>query len=305
MKNRTITITTYKHQWALDLQNGVATIHPRKRYPLGFLRAFSKKFSFLAVDRKIENDPSVIYEDDPDIAVGAQKFTTPIDIEVQENRADVFAALLKRYGIDISGKSVLDISGGSGVFVKRLLHHGAISVSNTEFSMGSVKYGKEVLGIPAYYYDLNSDKLSQVIAADAKYDVVMLRGCIEFCDNLDQLIDELKIITHKESILVLTFIDPTLGVALRTQFDQYNVKICRPAVVVNEAFHKKGYTNLIDSEMFLFERNYAYMHLRGPFSLFYVWYLIFGLIKLRKHNYPRDFHALDAKCALVAYKLKS
>ncbi len=302
MKNSNITITTYKHLWSVNLQTGVASISPRGNYPLSFLSLLSKKFSFLARDKKIDDEPSLIYEDDPDIAVGAQKFTTPIDITVQENRADIFADIMQRNGISFNGKSVLDISGGSGVFVKQLLKHGAVSVCNTEFSQGSVNYGKEVLGIPAFHYDLNKDKLSAVLGEERKFDVVMLRGCIEFCDDLDKLISELKLITHKDSIIILTFIDPTLGVALRTQFDQYNVKVCRPAAVVNQSFNGSGFTNLFNTEMFLFERNYAYMHLRWPFSVFYVFYLISGLRTLHKHKYPLDFHALDAKCALVAFK---
>lgn len=299
-----MTITTYKHLWSVNLQTGVAAISPREHYPLSFLRLFSKKFSFLARDKKIDDEPSLIYEDYPGITVGAQKFTTPIDITVQENRADIFADIMQRYGISFNGKSVLDISGGSGVFVKQLLKYGAVSVCNTEFSQGSVNYGKEVLGIPAFHYDLNKDKLSAVLGEERKFDVVMLRGCIEFCDDLDKLISELKLITHKDSIIILTFIDPTLGVALRTQFDQYNVKVCRPAAVVNQSFNRSGFANLLNTEMFLFERNYAYMFLRFPFSVFYVFYLISGLRTLHKNKYPLDFHALDAKCALVAFKLR-
>lgn len=303
IKDKNIIIHTYKHKWSINTSNGICVIQSRNWYPLGFLKIFSKKLAFLAKDKKVTDNPSLIYEADSDISLGTQKFTTQGDIELQEDRADIFCALLKRYGVNVHGKSVLDISGGSGVFVKQLLNHGAISVSNTEFSKGAVDYGKEILDIPAYYFDINKHKLSEIVNQNIKYDVVMLRGCIEFCDNLEELIDELKIITHKQSILILTFVDPTLGVALRTQFDQYNLKICRPPTSVNETFTKKGYTTLIDSEMFLFDRNYAFRHLKNPLGIFYIFYLILGLFKLRKHSLPIDFHALDAKCALMAYRL--
>ena len=133
----------------------------------------------------------------------------------------------------------------------------------------------------------------------------MLRGCIEFCDDLSNLVKELKLITHKNSFVVLNFIDPTLGVALRTMFDQYNVRVCRPPDIVQKYFTKNDFVTKKNTEIFLFDRNFAYQRLIWPSTPFYIYYLILALFKIHKYKYPRDFHSLDCKAALLILNRKN
>tara|TARA_B100001093_G_C25983334_1_gene658386 strand:- start:121 stop:519 length:399 start_codon:yes stop_codon:yes gene_type:complete len=127
----------------------------------------------------------------------------------------------------------------------------------------------------------------------------MLRGCIEFCNDLIPLIKELKLISHQNSIIILTYIIPTLGAALRTMFDQYNVKVCRPTKVIENDFSSCDYKTKINSEIFLFDRNYSYQRLVWPYTPFYIYYLILAIFRIHKHNYPHDFHSLDCKTGLL------
>ena len=300
-RRNNLTIKTYKSIWDLDLNSGIASVKSRKRYPLQFFSKMHRKLRILGKDTKIENDPSLIYESTDDYAGGQQNFCSVDDINVQAHRADIFCEILKGYNISLLNQSILDISGGSGVFVKRLLNHGAKEVMNTEFSKLAVQYSRSQLGIPAVHYDINKDKLVD-LTNGKKFDVILLRGCIEFCDDLDQLSKDLSEVTHENSIVILTFIHPTLGVALRTSFDQYNVKYCRPSSSVASYFENNGYISLVNSEIFLFDRNYAFAHLKWPFFPFYVFYLIKALWKLKQYNYPLDFHALDSKCPLLILK---
>ena len=281
-------IKTYKHNWNYNLSNGVTTIKSRKKYPLSFLSFFSKKFNILSRNKEIEKDPSIIYE----------YFVSKKDISVQTDRANAFSNILKRYGIDFNGKTILDISGGNGVFVKQFLKFGAKSVTNTEYSKDAVNFSKKTLKINSFEYDINVDKLSSVLKNE-KFDIIMLRGCIEFCEDLIPLTKELKLISHQNSIIIFSFIIPTLGAALRTQFDQYNVKVCRPAKFIEQHFSKNDFETKINSEIFLFDRNYAYQKLKWPYTPFYIYYLILALFKVHKNNYPNDFHSLDCKTGLL------
>ena len=299
INKETLDLYTYKSVWSLNLKNGAASVRPRKTYPLSFLSKLSRKFSILGKNSRVELDPSLIYESTEDYSGGQQNFCSDADISVQSERADKFADFLKKYKISFDDKSVLDVSGGSGVFVKRLMQYGARDVMNTEFSQAAVSYSINSLGISASKYDLNTDKIIDVIGDGKKFDIVMLRGCIEFCDSLEKLANDLKEITHKKSVIILTFIAPTLGSALRTSFDQYNISHSRPANIVSDIFLKAGYSNAVDTEIFLFDRNYAFSHLKWPFSPFYLFYLIKNLWKLHKAGYPLDFHALDSKCPLL------
>ena len=297
MSSIIIRIKTYKHIWHVDINTGVSVILDRPFYPLGFLAYLSKKLAIFGKSKKIIDDPSSIY--DANTSFG-QEFVSENDIKLQSERAKIFHSLLKMWDIKTEGKSILDLSGGNGVFVNEFKKMGARSVAHTEFSRDAVRYAKENLKINSSLYDINSDTLKNLF--EEKFDIIMLRGCIEFCDNFKQFSEQLVEISHKNTIVILTFINPTLGVALRTQFDQYNVRVCRPPETVDMILREQGFKGFLDTEMFLYDRNYAYQHVKGRLALFYIFYLALNLFTLRKHQYPRDFHSLDCKCSVMAFK---
>ena len=289
---------TYKHRWTLDKSNGSVKIRERSFYPLAWLgwltNLLEKKFRVnFRKDNRIVKDSGEQYD----------YFTNPEDINIQSERADIFAEILNKENFNISDKSLLDISGGNGVFAKRFLKHGAGSVAITEFNKDSVEYTKNNLGIPAFYFDLNNHKISDLI--DKKFDVIMLRGCIEFCNDLSALTKDLKKISHKNTIVIVTFIVPTLGAALRTQFDQYNVLKLRQIDTVENIFSSNEWEVKSNTEMFLFSRNYAFDHLTSSLNWFYLLYAFFILRKLNKNHNPFEFHALDCKCQLMLFGIKN
>jgi 2-polyprenyl-3-methyl-5-hydroxy-6-metoxy-1,4-benzoquinol methylase len=295
-------IITYKSEWHYNVKNGVATIVPRNTYPLRILGKLSKRFAIFEKNKEVEKNPSLIYENLKNYKNGAQNFCTNKDLKLQKNRARCFAKILSQNNISLKNKSILDISGGSGMFVKTLQEFGACKTSMTEFSQAAVEYSKNNLKIPSYYFDLQKHSLLEIFPKKTKFDIIMLRGCIEFCIDLNKLAKEVSQISHKNTILVLTFINPTLGVALRTSFDQYNVKICRPPELTKKIFNRNGFNIAVNSEIFLFDRNYAFHHLKSPLYIFYIYYLWRNLVKIRKAKYSRDFHALDCKCAFQIYR---
>lgn len=144
----------------------------------------------------------------------------------------------------------------------------------------------------AHVFDINKGKLRGILPDD--YDVVLLRGCIEFCTDLKSFIDNLRDILQPGSIVLYTMIIPTLGAALRTQFDQYNVLRLRQPSVMSEEHQRKGFECIYNEDIFLHNRVYPYEHLRNKKSLFYLYYLAPALYRLRKaQNYP--FHTLDCR----------
>lgn len=157
---------TYKHVWFIDDKSGEVFIKNRKRAPLDFLARHMTRFRILSNDRNIEKNPVVFYEGDSPLG---QKFLSREDIEVQVKRAQDFWNFFRQNGLDLSGKSILDVSGGNGVFARTLLNLGAKRVQITELSPAAVDYAKNELGLEAKVCDLNLHHLTDLLRGGGSY----------------------------------------------------------------------------------------------------------------------------------------
>lgn len=287
---------TYKHNWK-RIASGDWVIENRSFYYFGFLKFFGGKYKVFGKQKTLDLNPESIYEEND---LNGQKFMNVSDNDVQKTRVKKF--LEDKFILNlIQNKRILDVSGGSGYFGSELINYGASSVMTTELSQQVVNFTKLNTGLESFTFDINKDDLNKL--NQGKFDLILLRGCVEFSTDLSKLVDQLISVLNNEGQVLVTFIEPTLGSALRTQFDDYNVKVLRSASKIEKSFTSKKFIMCYQKELFLFNRDYAFEHLRGALKIFYIYYLLKYLI-LRRNKTFIDFLSLEAKCALRIFQKK-
>jgi ubiquinone/menaquinone biosynthesis C-methylase UbiE len=176
--------------------------------------------------------------------------------------ANFYEKVLIRYGIDVKGKSVLDISGGPGFFARDL---GKIAghVVMTEFNLPSVEFARSKLGVEAFLYDFNSHVISD--CTSDRFDIVMIRYAINFCTDIPRFLHQLKKVLHPNAlVLVCGFVLPSLGVCLQWQFDDYTYPILYNPETMEKLFAQAGFSirNRYDGGAYRYNRD-----LRWPQAL--------------------------------------
>lgn len=211
-----LSIPTYKRDWHCCSDCGTAVAEDRAQYPLRFL-------PYPDLKRSQNLDEEKMYD----------YFVDDIHVNwsIREGR-EFLNDFLTTQGIDIAGKTVLDISGGNGHVLKQLELAGA-SVTLTEINHKTIDYAHRTHGFPVYEYNLNKHDLQEVTGKT--YDIILLRACIMFAHNLPQLIDQLKRCLNPGGMVIVNHsVIPTLGVMLRVQLDEFSYYALRqPEAIIN------------------------------------------------------------------------
>ena len=156
-----------------------------------------------------------------------------------ENEWQFYEKIFVKHHIDIKDKKILDISGGPGFFTKNLSENAQRAVM-TEYNQTSVELAKEILGIEAYRFDLNTDTLDAIF--DEPFDVILMRGaCINFCNDLDTYLESLKQIMHPDTIVYVTHCPAKLGPCLQWQLDDYTYNYLFNPETIVRAFTAAGF----------------------------------------------------------------
>jgi SAM-dependent methyltransferase len=221
-KGSLVALRTYKRDWYLCGACGTGFPRPRDFYPLSFL-------PFADLKRRKDQDEQSIYD----------YFVLPDHARLSKLDADAFLKQCDDDGVSFDGKRVLDVSGGSGFFLKEIERRGA-RVALTEFNKKAVEFARRTHGFEAYEFDFNRDCLRDVVPG--QFDIVMLRAAIMFCDDLDALAAGLLQITKPGArILIVHSVVPTLGTLLRVQLDEFSYRILRQPETVAAHFERQGY----------------------------------------------------------------
>jgi len=176
-------------------------------------------------------NPSSFYE------VYSEECTAPNPIRRSEvsELLDNFALI----GEDFKGKAVLDISGGPGLIVKELSAIARRAVV-TEYDARATEAMQSVLGIEALKFDYKIDNLSDIV--QEKYDVVLLRSSIIFCDNLDKLLRSINSVLNDDGFVLVETITPSLGEVFWWQQMEYKFPVIYSQEFIEKIFYKHGYT---------------------------------------------------------------
>lgn len=207
-------VPTYKREWIFCNACGSATTGNEIETPfLSFL-----PYPFLK--RLKSNTEENIYD----------YFLSAEHKQVSQKNYDMFCKNFASYIKDIETKNIMDISGGSGHFLsffKRKKNYTLL----TEFNKKTTEFAQEKLGLNAIHYDFNSQDISTVLKdnkIDNKFDYVFMNACIMFCQDLKSFTESLAKILRQNAIVILTAnVQPTAGLVVRTQFDDYSYLVLR------------------------------------------------------------------------------
>ncbi len=219
---------------------------------------------------------------------------TPGDemFEVKRRRyldeASDFLQLVKRNGIDISGKSLLDISGGPGTFahfIKTAV--GKIVVS--EYGAQSAEAMKKYLhGVHVLHADINEPWPEKEL-----YDIILYRSCLYFCHDFKTHLKDIEKYLQANGLIYICTTAPTLGNSLRWQFEDYTHNVLYSKKIIEDTLVGEGFS-IIESGMTDF-----YPHFLDHYSwkdrFFHRW----GLWNIWRTNGPRG---LDARAVWVLAK---
>lgn len=154
--------------------------------------------------------------------------------------------------------NILDVSGGNGIVSKRIAEYISAEITLTEVNDQALGYAKNQLGLKCDYLNLNSQEF-----ITGKFDLVLLRACIMFVDDLDNLCTKLKnVLNPGGRVIIEHSVHPTLGVLLRTQLDDYSYHILRTTENIQETFERSGFRfelmqTEIDPSSYAFDSDYT------------------------------------------------
>lgn len=215
-------IDTYKRIWRLCHSCGDARPEQKQDYSLTHLPA--------PLMTKSANDEAEVYDyfvqqDHIDYSIGTAH--------------DFIAQHIKPNNIDFSNARVLDISGGNGHFLMEIAKLGTKEVTLTEINQPAIDYARKAHGIDVHLYNFNSHDLS--VEVPKRFDIVMARAAIMFCQDLGKFARETSAILEKGGLVIVNHsVIPTLGVMLRVQLDEFSYFVLRQPENVVGLFEKEG-----------------------------------------------------------------
>ena len=148
--------------------------------------------------------------------------------EISKKNHEAFCRLFSKHLTGLEAKNIIDISGGSGHFLKLFKAKYKLL---TEINDKAINFAKRELHLSAIKFNFNKQKIDELISmheGEKKFDIVFLNACTMFCKDLEGFIHSLKHIINKDArIIVHANVQPTVGVVVRTQFDDHSYHILR------------------------------------------------------------------------------
>jgi SAM-dependent methyltransferase len=237
-----VAVKTFKYLWVIDLESGNAKSIRRNSF---FIKMF---------------DPQPLRGSNPFSIYDYFIHPDHIQHSIKEGEK-LITNVFNKYNITIEGKRILDISGGNGQVALQLKDNGA-SVVLTEVNECAIKYAKQELNIDAFFYDFQKNDIIKTVTG--KFDIVMLRAAIMFCEDIDNFFNKINSILKPNGLMILQYcVVPTLGTFLRTQFDDYNYRILYQPDYIIDVGKTNGFDLIkceeeIDPDMYVFDLDRKY-----------------------------------------------
>jgi SAM-dependent methyltransferase len=140
----------------------------------------------------------------------------------------------------VAGKSVLDVSGGNGHVAAAMAGLRA-DVTLTEINAPALEYARRELGLHAVEYRFEEGPIAPRVEGRT-YDVVLLRACVMFSEDLPALLRHCREVMSDGGLLMIDrSVKPTLGTLLRVQLDEFSYLILRQPETVAAACEEAGF----------------------------------------------------------------
>lgn len=217
-------VGTYKRVWYLCHDCGEARPIQKAKYRLTFLKN--------PLMKKVATSEDAVYDyfirqDHIDYSIGTAH--------------DFIRDHVARSGINLSGKSLLDISGGNGHFLAELqkqVRAGDLAI--TEINKPTLDYIEQTHSFKGYLFNFNNHRLSDIV--DRKFDVILARAAIMFCNDLKAFVEDGRTVLNDGGLLVINHsVIPTLGVMLRVQLDEFSYFALRQPEEVTKTAEAAGF----------------------------------------------------------------
>jgi hypothetical protein len=265
-------INTYFRTWHLDIENGVA--HSSENNFL-YLRILGRRF-------KRRKNKFEIYN----------YFIEKNHIEEVTKESQNFFKKLNRYNIELKNKTILDVSGGNGTVLNFLRTYAKDAVL-TEVNDQALEYARVNLNLKTLKYDFDEAAISYVLTKKhetdknfpKQFDLILLRACVMFIKDIDSFFKDLKKVMSPDCHIVIEkSVWFTLGVALRTQFDDSSYSILRSHENMEQIILKNGF-DIIDSSTEIDPTMYIFDHDKKIlWRIMYIVYENFNLLKFKGND---------------------
>jgi SAM-dependent methyltransferase len=186
---------------------------------------------------------------------------------------------VRRHGIEIAGKSILDVSGGNGHFIAEFARLGA-KVALTEINDRAIEHARKTNGFEVFRFDFNRDHIDQI--ARGPFDLLLLRAAVMFCADLEGFVcDARKLLAPGGLVIVNHCVVPTLGTLARVQLDEFSYHALRQPETIERIFCERGF-QLVSREDETDPSLYVYDHdLDATWMLLHYFYEIKAALHLR------------------------
>jgi 2-polyprenyl-3-methyl-5-hydroxy-6-metoxy-1,4-benzoquinol methylase len=272
----TVVLNTYKHYCCVCNDCNNVSHQKKNKYLLDFilpkflLRKFIPQKAFLRLFSDSRYSASEFYD----------VYSNEL-LNLNEWRKSEFEQIKDEFilgGIDYKDKTILDISGGPGALIEKLREQ-AKEVSITELSFEAVEAMKNAYNIDARKFDYTKDAIDEVFG-EKKFDIILVRSSIIFCDNLDDFIMKLHRILNSDGYVFIETILPTYGEIFWWQQMEYKF----PFIYSQETIEKLFYKN--EFKLISGHRNYGSYYAVKQKSyhtidrLFFTWFIEYPLLLL-------------------------
>ncbi len=244
-------ISVYKHNWHVCSNCETCFRINKEKYPYDRIPSFIKKrLSRYYELQYLQSDSEISKTFLKDMSLTYDYMVSDQHMEYRKNvlkEVDLFEKhFFSSNNVGVKNKKILDISGGNGYFAKEFEQKYGCDVTHTEFNKKSVDFVKEHFKLKSFVYDLNKDKLCDITAD--KFDIILLRFCINFSLNLNQLIQYLSHSLNKGGLIVVQgAVIPSVEVFYRWQFaDGTYLALYTPDNIVKN-FENSGFKTIQNS----------------------------------------------------------
>jgi 2-polyprenyl-3-methyl-5-hydroxy-6-metoxy-1,4-benzoquinol methylase len=211
---------------------------------------------------------------------------------IRRSEIDELKDNLALIDVTFQGKTILDISGGPGLVVKELGKIAKRAVV-TEYNDSATDAMSKVLGIEAVKYSYLTDKLENIF--DEKFDIVLIRSSIIFCDDLEKLIESVNSILEDGGIVFVETIIPTLGEVFWWQQMEFKFPRIYSQEYIEKLFYKYGFSLKFAHREY---GSYTINKWRRKTTLgrtFFTWFVDFPMMLLYYLFSPKSSIAIDQK----------
>tara|TARA_Y100000768_G_C23975161_1_gene682653 strand:- start:635 stop:1573 length:939 start_codon:yes stop_codon:yes gene_type:complete len=199
-----------------------------------------------------------------------------------------FLKFLERNDINIKSKNLISISEEPG-FIYNKIKNDCNDVVFTALNSEVATIMEEKLGVKTLAYNANTDDITKLVSK--KFDIVLMRWVIGHVDDLEKFIQQIKKITHNDSIIFCNFQTSSLQLSIVFGYDDYTFSGLYDESYVVRLFEKNNFyvqKKYIYSEDIL-KKYYSNFLKKIIFVPLYQFFKFLSFLTNKKENFDKHF----------------